>query len=82
VRRSSRALAVSAAAIPAGPSFVEESRGRNPELEAQIRDAVVNRKALVKVDLNVGELIRNGKANDPLHIAGFFPDPWLYCGVL
>lgn len=46
---------------------MEDSRGKDPALEAQIRDAVINKKALVKVDLNVGALIRNGKVRQRLH---------------
>mmetsp|Transcript_26380 Transcript_26380/g.66300 ORF Transcript_26380/g.66300 Transcript_26380/m.66300 type:complete len:376 (+) Transcript_26380:598-1725(+) len=55
---------VAAVAPPPGSSFVEDSRGKDPALEAQIKDAVVNKKALTKVDLNVGKLIRNGKVRD------------------
>eukprot|EP00192_Tetraselmis_astigmatica_P011841 CAMPEP_0117659466 /NCGR_PEP_ID=MMETSP0804-20121206/6450_1 /TAXON_ID=1074897 /ORGANISM="Tetraselmis astigmatica, Strain CCMP880" /LENGTH=401 /DNA_ID=CAMNT_0005466131 /DNA_START=51 /DNA_END=1256 /DNA_ORIENTATION=+ len=72
LRRSRQVARPLAAQAPAaGSSFVESSRGQNPELEAKIMDAVVNKKALTDIDLYIGERIRKGKVRD-VYDAGEF----------
>ncbi len=54
------------AAVPKGASLVEDSRGKNPELEAKILGSIYRDATLREVDIRIGEHIRKGKVHVPL----------------